>query len=49
MEKRNLRYKDLGLDIHHIDGYRVVYEDINRVGGKTVVRLLNANVKVGKK
>ncbi|CAI3512819.1 hypothetical protein CIRMBP1294_02359 [Enterococcus cecorum] len=41
MEKRHFKQADLGLDIHHLDGYRVVYEDINRVGGKTVVRLLD--------
>lgn len=41
MGKRNFRQSDLGLDIHHLDGYRVVYEDINRVGGKTVLRLLD--------
>lgn len=41
MEKRNFRQADLGIDIHHLDGYRVVYEDINRVGGKTVLRLLD--------
>ena len=41
MEKRNFRQADLGLDIHHLDGYRVVYEDTNRAGGKTLVRLLD--------
>lgn len=30
MEIRNFRYKDLGLDIHHLDGYRGAYEDINK-------------------
>ena len=41
MEKRNFRQADLGLDIHHLDGYRVVYEDISKNGGKTITRLLD--------
>lgn len=46
MEKRNFRYKDLGLDIHHLDGYRVMYEDISKNGGKTITRLLDEHGNV---
>lgn len=41
MEKRNFKQADLGIDIHHLDGFRVVYEDTNRAGGKTITRLLD--------
>lgn len=46
MGKRNFRQADLGLDIHHLDGYRVVYEDTNRAGGKTITRLLDEHGNV---
>ena len=46
MEKRNFRQADLGLDIHHLDGYRVVYEDIRKNGGKTITRLLDEHGNV---
>lgn len=46
MEKRNFRQSDLGLDIHHLDGYRVVYEDISKNGGKTITRLLDEHGNV---
>lgn len=38
MEKRNFRQSDLGLDIHRLDGYRVVYEDTNK---GCIARLIN--------
>ena len=46
MEKRNFRQADVGLDIHHLDGYRVVYEDIKKNGGKTITRLLDEHGNV---
>ena len=46
MEKRNFRQADLGIDIHHLDGYRVVYEDISKNGGKIITRLLDEHGNV---
>lgn len=40
-KKRNFRQENLGLDIYHLDGYRVVYEDIDRKKLKYIARLID--------
>lgn len=45
-KKRNFRQENLGLDIYHLDGYRVVYEDVDRKKLKYIARLIDEDNNV---